>query len=237
MAYTFATWVTAAADMLAMDETNADYVGILSSAIDYSEQRLYRELDLLSTVVRDSSSTVSANSRNFTLPQSVGRFVTTQGINIYSPVTTTTTRNQLVPVSRDFLDMTWPTDTAASSTTVPQYYAMISDQTVILGPPPGAAFTAEVIGTIRPSPLSATNTTTYLTLYLPDLWMAATMIYFASWQKNFGAQADDPRSAMSWEATYEKLLGSANIEEQRKRYASMGWASYAPTPLVANPRS
>lgn len=237
MSYTYASWVTAAADMLAMDEANADYVGILSSAIDYAEQRMYRELDLLSTVVRDTSGTVTANARSFTLPQTLGRFVTTQGINIFTPVGTQTTRNQLVPVSRDFLDLTWPTNTAASVTTVPQYYAMISDQTVIFGPPPGDGFTAEVIGTIRPTALSSSNTTSYLTLYLPDLWLAATMIFFAGWQKNFGAQADDVRSAQSWEAQYDKLLLSANVEEQRKRYASSGWAAYAPTPLVSNPRS
>lgn len=233
MALTYSTYVTTIANMLVMDAADADFLQILPSGIDYAEQRMYRELDLLATVVRDSSSNVSANSRNFTLPQAQGRFVDVNGINIYTPVGTTTTRNQLTPVSRDVLDMIWPSDTAAAVTTVPQMFAMISDQTVIFGPPPGAAFTAEVIGTIRPTPLSSGNPTTYLVLYLPDIFVAATMVFMAGWQKNFGAQADDVRSAQSWETQYKELFASANIEEMRRKFASQGWTSEQPAPLAA----
>ncbi len=236
MSLTYSTYVTTIANMLVTVETETDFVQILPSGIDYAEQRMYRELDLLATVVRDTSATVTANSRNFTLPQTNGRFVDVNGINIFSPVSTTTTRNQVVPVSRDFLDLTWPSDTAASATTVPQYFAMITDQTVIFGPPPGAAFTAEVIGTIRPSPLSVTNTTTFLTLYLPDLFIAASMVFFKGWQANFGAQSDDPRTAQSWESQYQTLFASANVEEMRRKFSSVGWTSEQPAPLAATPR-
>ena len=97
---------------------------------------------------------------------------------------------------------------------------MVTDQSIVMAPSPGAAFAVEVIGNIRPTPLSATNTTTFLASYLPDLFFAASMIFVSGWQKNFGAQADDPRMAMSWETQYQGLLSSAKIEELRKKYAA-----------------
>jgi hypothetical protein len=127
------------------------------------------------------------------------------------------------------MDKVFPS-TAGSG--VPTHYAMITDQTVIFGPAPDAAYTAEIIGTIRPTPLSSDNTTTYLTLYLPDVFFAAGMIFGSGWQKNYGAQADDPKMAVSWESQYQALLMSANIEEQRKRYASGAWGSLSPTPIA-----
>lgn len=228
---TYAEYVTFLTNMMVMDAADPDFVGILPSIISYAEDRTYRELDLLSTVVRDTAP-VTANNRNFTLPQNLGRFVVTNGINIYTPVGTTTTRNQVVPASRDYLDVAWPTNTAASADTIPVNYAMITDQLVIFGPPPGAAFTAEVIGTIQPNPLSATNTTTYLTLYLPDLFNAASMVFAAGWQRNFGSQADDPKLAVSWESQYQALFASANTVEQRKKYQAGGWSSLSPTPIA-----
>jgi hypothetical protein len=115
-------------------------------------------------------------------------------------------------------------------------YAMITDQTVIVGPWPDANYMVEVIGTVRPTPLSASNTTTYLTLYLPDLFVAASMIFAAGYQQNFGSQADNPQQAQSWSAQYDKLFPSANIEEMRKKYASQAWGSLQPTPIATPTR-
>lgn len=234
--YNYTTYSAALAEMLVTTATDPDFVGILPSIIDYAEQRIYRELDLLSTIVRDSSATLTPNSRNLTLPQSLGRFITTQGINVYTPVSTTTTRNQLVPTTRDYVDVAWPSDTASSTPSVPVCYAMITDQTVIVAPPPDAAYTVEVIGTIRPTPLSSTNPTTYLSQYLPDIFFAASMIFGSGYQKNFGSQSDDPRMSVSWESQYQLLKQSADVEEIRKKYWSSAWSSMQPTALANPPR-
>jgi hypothetical protein len=232
MSLTYATWVTTIANLAVMDPTDTDFVQILPSVIDYAEGRLYRELDLLNTVTRDTG-LLSTTTRTFNLPSNIGRFVVPNGINVITPSSTAVpdngTRNPLVPVSRDYLDLVWPSSTG---TGLPTCFAMITDQMVIVGPMSDATYTAEVIGTIRPTPLSASNTTTYLTLYLPDLFVAASMIFVSGWQKNFGQQADNPQMAMSWEGQYDKLIGSANVEEQRKRFASGGWASLSPTPIA-----
>lgn len=234
MAYTYAEFKTNLANMLVVPETDPNYLIALPSIIDDAEQRIYRELDLLATIVRNSGGTLSANSRNFTFPQ---HFVVSESINVYTPVGTTTNRRQLVPVSREFLDAVWPDDLAPTSPSIPQYYAMITDQTIIVGPPPDAAYTVEVVGTVRPEPLSATNTTTYLTLYLPDLFFAEALIFGYGYMKDYGAAADDPRSALSWSTHYQDLWQSANVEETRKKYASQAWTPKQPNTLATPPRA
>ena len=236
MSYTYATWLAAIANETVIDPADTNFLAQVSSSIDYGEMRLYRDLDLLSTVVRDTG-TLTANNRTFTLPSNLGRFVVTNGFNVITPAGTTNpdsgTRNQLVPCSRDVLDLLWPSTTGAG---VPALYAMITDQEIIVGPAPGSAYTIECIGTIRPTPLSASNTTTYLTLYLPDLLCMCTMIFWSAYQKNWGATSDDPKSAVSYESQYQALLASANVEEQRKRYASWQSGSLQPAPLATPPR-
>lgn len=237
MSYTYSTWVTALSTEIVVSSGDSNFQSILPSCIDYAEQRLYRELDLLNTVTRDSAA-LTANNRNFTLPSNNGQFVVTNGFNLITPAGTTNpdsgTRTQLTPVSRDFLDAVGG---SPSYTGTPANYAMITDQNLVVGPAwPDQNYTVEVIGTIRPNPLSESNPQTYLTLYLPDLWFAATMIFMTGFQQNFGAQSDNPQMAVSWAQIYDKLFASANVEEQRKRYSSGAWGSLSPTPIATPSR-
>jgi hypothetical protein len=239
MSLTYSTYVTSLANLMVVDATNAEFLVVLPNIIDDAEQRIYRELDILNTVVRDTSSFVTANTREFALPTAMGRFVTVQNINVITPTGYTVgtgTRNSLTPVSRAYLDMTWPTNVAVSASSVPSMFAMVSDQQTIVGQSPGVNYNVEVVGTIRPTPLSSTNTTTYLSLYLPDLFLAASMVFASGYMRNFGAQQDDPRMAVSWEAVYAARFASANVEEQRKRFAAGGWTSQSPSPIATPPR-
>lgn len=234
MAYTYAQYVTNLAGTLVVPATDADYLTELPRIIDDAEQRCYRDLDLLSTIVRDSSGTLTANSRNFTFPQ---HFVVSESINVFTPQGTTTHRYSLTPTTREFLDRYFPDEAAPATPSVPYYYAMITDQTIIVGPPPDAAYNLEVVGTIRPTPLSASNTTTYLTQYLPDLFFAASLVFGAGYLQNYGAMSDNPQSATSWESHYNALLASANIEENRKKYAAQAWSPKQPAPVATPPRA
>lgn len=237
MSYNYTQYQAALSLETVIPATNADFIAILPTIIDLAEQRIYRELDLLSTIVRDTSGVLTANSRNFTLPQGSGRFVTTQGFNVFTPVNTTTLRNQLTPASRDYLDSVWPSEAAATTPSVPVSFAMITDQTIIVGPPPDAAYVMEVIGTIRPAPLSSTNATTFLSLYLPDLFFAASMVAMSGYMRNFGSQADDPKMAQSWDQQYEAFKSSALIEEVRKKWQAQSWSSQSLSPVATPPRN
>lgn len=226
MSYDYTTYVSAIANIMAVSSTTDQFQSMLPRMIEYGEQRIYRELDLLNTVNRNSSSALTSGNRNFTLPTTAnGNFITVQGINVITPAGSAPdsgTRHSLAPTTRDYLDYVW---NASGSNAVPEYFAMIDQFNIIVGPWPNANYTVEVIGTIRPVPLSPTNTTTFLTQYLPDLFLAASMIFASGYQRDFGSQADNPQQAVSWESQYEKLFASANGEELRKKFAGPGWTS------------
>lgn len=234
MSYNYTQYVTTLANTLVVPSDMVEFQTELPRIIDDAEQRCYRDLDLLSTIVRDQTGTFTANSRNFTFPQ---HFVVCESLNYFTPAGATTSRYQLVPTTREFIDNVWPDETAPSASSAPMYYAMITDQTIIVGPPPGAGYTVEVVGTVRPPPLSSTNTTTYLTTYLPDLFFAASLVFGAGYLQNYGAMVDNPQQAVSWESHYQALLSSANIEENRKKYAAQVWSPKQPAPLASPPRA
>ena len=225
--------VTALSQLTVVPEADANFVAILPSAFAYSDGRIYRELDMLVANVRDATASTAALNRDFNLPTTLGTFLIVDGINVITPANTAPdsgTRTPLTPVSRDVLDVIWPSTTGA---TVPQMFAYLSQDTysattqtqVILGPWPDDAYRIEVIGKIQPAVLSASNTNTYLSDNLADLYIAACMIYLSGWQRNFGAQADDVRSAQSWETQYTTLRDSAATFEARKRWSGASWTS------------
>jgi hypothetical protein len=220
MSYNYTQYITNLANELMVSTTDVGFSNYLPIIIDEAEQRIYREVNLLSTTVRDSSQNLTANSRTFNLPSSLGRFVTVLGVNVITPVgatPTTGTRNTLQPVWRSRMDFAYTIEMPTGAS-VPQRYAMVSDQQIIVGPPPDQAYNVEIVGVIRPPALSVSNTTTYLTQFLPDLFFEASMVSGAGYLQNFGAQSDNPQMAQSWESQYQLHLQSAVAEEMRKRY-------------------
>lgn len=235
MALTYSTYVPDLANLLVIPVTDAQFMSVLPNIIDDAEQRIYRETDLLATITRDRSGVFVPGTRDFTFPQ---HFVVSESINFFTPVGTTTYRKPLTPVSREWMDAVYPDDgVGCCGNGFPQYYAMITDQTIIVGPSPGEAYTVEVIGTIRPTPLSAQNPQTYLTQYLPDLFMAASMVFGSAYQMNFSATGDNPQQSATWETHYQALKASAITEELRKHYSSGAWTSKQPSPIATPPRN
>ena len=211
--------------LLTVPPTDSRFLSILPSMIEYAEGRLYREGDFLTTVTRDYSTQATAGLRTLNLP-TANHFITVQQVNFITPQSTRNpdlgTRNPLTQTTKEYLDNVW---NSSSGSALPTHVATITDQTFIVGPWPDQAYTIEYIGTIRPTPLSSSNPTTFLTTYLPDIFIAASMIYGAAYQRDFGAQSDDPQVAQSWEQQYMKLFASSNFEEMRKRWAGGAWSA------------
>jgi hypothetical protein len=235
----FTTYVTEIANLMPVETTTqANFVIMVPNMIDDAEQRLYRELDLLNTVTRDSSATFSTGTRNFNLPAVNGTFYVINEIYAITPASQTTpdvgTRNFLTPVSRPFLDATYP---SSNGSAVPQFFAPTTQTSFIVGPWPDQTYTVEVVGTIRPGALSSTNVTTLLTTYFPDLFIAASMVFASGYMKNYGAAVDDPQQGVTWESHYQALLRSAQVEESRKKFTAEGWSSKQPSPIVTPPRT
>lgn len=232
---TYDSFVTSVANLIVIPPTNADYLTVVPNIIDDVEQRMYRELDLLGTITRTSTIVLSTQDTLVTLPTSV-TFVVLDSINTFTPVGTTTVRNPLSPVSLEWINAVYPQITSSSSTFVPAYFAMVTDQTFVVAPPPGSPYNLEVVGSVRPTALSSGNSSTYLTQRLPDAFLAGGCMFAAGYLKNFGAQTDDPRSGISWEQHFTTLMQSANVEENRKKFRSEGWTSKNPSPLATPPR-
>lgn len=232
---TYATYKTALATLSVVPETDPNWLAILPDTIDYAELRIYRDLDLLSTVKTDTSYTTAVNTSQVQLAS--GEFVTLQNINVVTPAGTTTpdngTRVPLLPVTKEYIQYAWPSNTNAG---VPSYFAMIDERTFSLGPWPDNNYTLEIIGTYRPPTLSSVNTTTFISQYLPDLFLMASMIFISGYQRNFGRQSDDPQMAQSYEAQYQSLLKGATVEEYRKKFQSTAWTSMSPSPIASPAR-
>ena len=101
---------------------------------------------------------------------------------------------------------------------MPKYFAAMNQGQMIVGPFPDAAYNVEVVGSQRFTPLYVSQTTSPLSVFFPDLLIAASMIFATGFQRNFGASSDDPQMAGSWESHYQKLLNGAETEELRKKF-------------------
>ena len=106
------------------DVTNANFQIILPTIIDYAEQRIYRELDLI-YASSTQTATMTAGSRILDLSGLSPYILIIEDINIITPSTTTNAdlgeRNQTYPVTKEWLDAVWGN---SAVTGVPKYFTL-----------------------------------------------------------------------------------------------------------------
>lgn len=234
---TYAQYVTQIATLAVVQETDPNFVTILPQMITYAENRMYRDIDFLFTSTSVTGYTLTAGNRSLTIPQ--GTIVVSEQVNIITPVGTVNpnagTRNACLPVTKEYLDVVYG-NSSADYRGIPEYYCAFNDNVFLFGPFPDQNYSVEIVGTYRPESLSSTNTTTFISLYLPDLFIMASMIYVSGYQRNFGRANDDPKMAVTYESQYMTLLKGAAVEEARKKYESSAWSSQSPAPLATPTR-
>jgi hypothetical protein len=224
--------------------TDPNFVAIVPTLIDYAEQRCYRDLDCqhalteqlfpMTALTRNQSylaaNAVFANpspAQQILIPE---RVVVEPPTGYYPfpvpPAKPTAGGEPATPTTVDYLDAVYSgIYPNAGPTGRPVKFAPLDDVTLVFGPTPDLAYYFWIHGKCRPVPLYnlGPTGTTFLTTVLPDLFLACAMVSASGYRKNYGAQADEPRMAQSWESQYEILLGSAKNEELRKRF--LGWQS------------
>ena len=229
---TYSTYVSQIATMAVINSYNLSdptdpFTIILPQMINYAELRMQRDIDFLNTV---NSQTFSGSAGVNTISLGTNYpFVTIQNIAVNDP--TSGFQNQLMPVTKEWM---WNVYPVGSSKSLPQYFAPFDDNLFLLGPIPDQSYTYVVTGTSRFPTLSSTNPTTFISTYLPDVFIMVSMIYISAYQRNFGKAVDDPAMAVTYESQYQALLKSAVIEESRKKFEASGWSSMSP-PVVATP--
>lgn len=240
---TYSTYKTQIAQMAVVAEDDVNFLAILPMMIDYASLRICRDLDLVFTSVslHGVDYKLTAGNRNLSFPQNLpdgSSFVVSEQINLITDATDPTnpdtgTRTPLLPTTKEFLDAVYGS-AASANRAQPKYFAPFNETLFFVGPVPAVDYWVEVVGTIRPAPLSATVTETFISQYLPDLLIMASMIYISAYQRNFGKESDDPQMAMSYENQYQLLLKSATVEEARKKFDAAAWSSQSPA-VVATP--
>lgn len=236
MSLTYDQYVSQISNLMVIGSTDANFITMLPGMIDYAEGRIYRELDLLATRIT-TTTTLSSGNRNVTLPTSAGTYRVVEVVNVITTVgegSSNGTRAPVAPTSRDFIDAVYPS--GQSNTSTPLFWAMNANTALILGPAPDAGYTAEIVGTIQPTPLSSSNTPTFLTTNLPDLFIAASMVFGSAYMRDFGSESDNPKMSASWDAQYTTLFQSANVETLRQKYQSGGWTHAQPSPIATPQR-
>ena len=213
--------------------------------LNYAELRIQRDLDLLSAQSSNAYVLISG-ARVFALP--VDDFVIVDTLEIQWLSGSTVVNSQpLIPVSREFIQNCYG---GVGNTGTPKYYAMIGDTfggnqdtntNILLGPAPNYAYTLRVSGTTRAPSLNkyavaglADTAYTYISSYLQDLLLMASMVYISGFQRNFSATADDSPMSMSYEKQYQALRIGAIAEENRRKQLGSAFSGYS-TPVSATP--
>lgn len=225
------TNIAQTSNLMVIGSTDPNYLTMLPGMIDYAEGRIYRELDPLFAQVTDATAVCSSGNRNLTPPVDIGTYITFDSISIITPVGATSangTRVPLIPISPEAMDNFYPSGQTAVN--VPTFYAVRSPTNILLGPAPDAPYATEFVGIQRPASLSSANSSTFLTQYCPDLFIAAEMVFAFGFMRDFGGMADNPQTAQSWETQYGKLFQSAAMEQARAKWQSDGWTSEPPQP-------
>ena len=236
MALTYSSYVQQISTMAVIPSNDTNFTIILPQMISYAELRMQRDLDFLSTQISTTAYSFTSNNNTLTLPTS--QFIVPQTFEVVNSGVS----SPLLPVTKEFIQNVYG---SGSTTGVPQYFAVYGGDTattgntsqyMIVGPTPDSNYSTIITGTVRSAPLSASNTTTYISTYLPDMFIMASMIYISAFQRNFGRINDDPQMAQTYESQYQALKASALVEENRKKYEAAAWSSYSPAPAASPTR-
>jgi hypothetical protein len=231
------TYVQQIATMAVVPTTDTNFQIVLPQMISYAELRMQRDLDFLSTQISNSSYSFTQGNGTLTIP--TAQFVVMQTFEV---IDNSNNSSPLLPVGKEFIQNVYGTGSAQG---LPQYFAVyggdsattgLTSQNMIVGPIPDSTYSVRLTGTVRSAPLSATNTQTYISVYLPDMFIMASMIYISAYQRNFGRLNDDPAMAQTYESQYQGLLKSAMVEENRKKFESAAWTPYSPAPFASPTR-
>lgn len=195
-----------------------DFASLYPRAISYAESRICQEVPFLANRSQNTSLATAPGSGQLDLSTLTPPIVVQEGLSLV----TSTGSWAFDKATLDFVNLFWPnpaiTMDPGKADNIGRYWALLNDRTVVIAPTPDAAYQAVSTGLFQPTPLSATTPSTYLSTNYSDLLVAACMVFMeGTLRRNFGAQADDPKSAMSWEGQYQTLVGACAFEEARRR--------------------
>ena len=227
--------------------SDAFFLALIPQMLNYAELRIQRDVDLLALETSNQNYTTSIGVN--IIPVSQDDFITIQTIAYVSGSQTL----QVLPVSKNFIQNVYPD---SSFTGPPAFWAVYggdqttsaggeypANQNILFGPAPNLAYPLVLTGTTRIPSLNtyattgpAATNTTFISTYLPDLLIIASMVYLSGAQRNFGRASDDPQMAVTYESQYQALLAGAKSENYRARWQAAAWSSASQPPAATAAR-
>ena len=99
----------------------------------------------------------------------------------------------------------------AESTGVPKYYSNWDQNTIVVAPTPNATYTIQVNYILKPTGLSSTNTTTYLSQQFPNGLLYACLVEAFSFLKG-------PNDLLQlYEGKYKQVVEGFSVEQMGRR--------------------
>ena len=149
---------------------------IVNGFIRDSEFKIFREAD--ADYAREyATSSFTANNKYVALPNASGSAGTNterRALIVRSVVVTNSSSTQVSLEPRDDTFLTEYNSTG--STGFPKYYATFRENAIEVAPTPDAAYVVALDYIYSPDALSATNTTTYISLNAPELLLYACLL-------------------------------------------------------------
>ena len=99
----------------------------------------------------------------------------------------------------------------AESTGIPKYYSNWDQNTIVVAPTPNATYTIQLNYILKPSGLSSTNTTTYLSQQFPNGLLYACLVEAFSFLKG-------PNDLLQlYEGKYKQVVEGFSVEQMGRR--------------------
>ena len=173
---------------------------VIDTFITMAENRTLRDIDLDVFKV-ESSGTLTASNKFLTAPSNIltHRYlmITVAGKQVFLDFRDTS-----------FMKEYWPD---ATVTGIPKYYSVWNQTTFYLAPTPTSNYAAEIGYIYRPTQLSATNTTTWVSLNAPEALLYACLIQAYSYTKG------PPDMLKYFTESYQQAIQGLGIEQQGRR--------------------
>ena len=181
-------------------DSNVFSDAVINTFITMAENRILRDIDL-DVFKKESSGTMTDGNRFLAAPSDIlthrYMFITVSDEKVYLDFRDTS-----------FMKEYWP-DLATKG--VPKYYSVWDQDTFYVAPTPNSNYTVQLGYIYRPTQLSSSNTTTWVSINAPEALLYATLIQAYSYTKG------PPEMIQYFETSYQQAIQGLGIEQQGRR--------------------
>ena len=181
-------------------DSNVFSNSVIDTFITMAENKILRDIDL-DVFKKESSGTLTDGNRFLASPSDILT-------HRYMFITVGTERVYLDFRDTSFMKEYWANPTSKS---VPKYYSVWDENTFYIAPTPDSNYAVQLGYIYRPTQLSSTNTTTWISTNSPEALLYATLIQAYSYTKG-------PVDMLQYfQQSYSEAIQGLGVEQQGRR--------------------